>query len=72
MDRGKSRSLFLVLVFGVALLIPTPGFAQVYVGGYVGAAIPHDADTSGKGELSGVSFSDTEFDAGVMVGGRVG
>lgn len=72
MYRGISRSLLLVLGLAAVLLVPTPSFAQMYVGVYSGAVIPHDAETGGAGLLEGISASDTEFDVGVMMGGRVG
>jgi len=72
MDTAKSRSLWLAILLGALLMVPTQSFAQVYVGAYVGGVIPHDADSIGKGEAEGLSFGDTEFDGGVMFGARVG
>ncbi len=72
MDRGKSRSVWLAILLGSLLMVPTQSFAQIYVGGYGGVAIPHDADAEirvpGFVGLSG----EIEFDASVIAGARVG
>ena len=72
MNTAKSRSIWLAILLGAVLMVPTQSFAQIYVGAYGGAVFPHDADTEGKGLLEGLSFTDTEFDTGVMFGARVG
>jgi opacity protein-like surface antigen len=56
MMKVRSRALWLAILIGAVLLTPTPGFAQVYVGGYGGAVLPDGAD----------------FDPGVMAGVRIG
>ena len=72
MITAKSRSIWLAILLGALLIVPTQSFAQIYVGAYGGAVFPHDADTEGTGDASDVSLSDTEFDVGVMFGARVG
>ena len=76
MDRGKTCSLWLAILLGAVLMVPTQSFAQIYVGAYGGAVFPHDADTE-VDAVSGIPFpvlalSDIEFDTGVMFGARVG
>lgn len=56
MGNVRSRALWLAIVIGAVLQTPTPGFAQMYVGGYGGAVIPDVA----------------EFDAGATAGARIG
>lgn len=72
MRKVKSRSFVLIVLLGAVLLVPTPGFTQVYIGVYVGSVIPHEADTSETLTGSDLSISDTEFDLGPMFGGRLG
>lgn len=72
MRKVKSHLFVLIVLLGAVLLVPTPGFTQVYVGVYVGSVIPHEADTSGTLTGSDLTISDTEFDLGVMFGGRLG
>ncbi len=54
------------------MMVPTQSFAQIYVGGYGGVSIPHDADAvitvPGFVGLSG----EFEFDPAVIAGARVG
>ena len=76
MDRVKSYSIWLAILLGALLMVPTQSFAQIYVGAYGGAVFPHDADTE-VDAVSGIPFpvlalSDIEFDTGVMFGARVG
>lgn len=89
MNRGQVRLLLSVVSCALALLIPSPSFAQFYVGVYGGSPIVHDANTEAGSRLlqvigneakeDGVNItalevdvSDTEFDAGWLLGGRVG
>ncbi len=80
MKKVNSRSLWLALLLAAALLLPTPSFAQIYVGVYGGATIPHKTDISllnrpvdrGFGPESRGIVGDAEFDAGAVAGGRVG
>ncbi len=76
MDTAKSCSIWLAILLGALLMVPTQSFAQIYVGAYGGAVFPHDADTE-VDAVSGIPFpvlalSDIEFDTGVMFGARVG
>ncbi len=72
MDTAKSRSLWLAILLGALLMLPTQSFAQIYVGGYGGVSIPHDADAAitipGFVGLTG----EFEFDPAVIAGARVG
>jgi opacity protein-like surface antigen len=89
MEGGKALLLLLVAWCALIIIVPTPCFAQMYVGIYGGAAFPLEAETSAgslllekianEGAEDGVvvsslsiNVSDTEFDAGWMIGGRVG
>ena len=75
MDRVKSCSIWLAILLGAVLMVPTQSFAQIYIGGYGGVAIPHDADATlldpvllGPIGISG----EVEYDAAVIAGARVG
>lgn len=46
MGRVKLCFLTLAVIFSSALLVPQKAFAQLYVGTYAGAALPHKADAS--------------------------
>lgn len=89
MDRGLLRLLIVVLAITLIVAVPSPSFAQLYVGVYGGSPIPHDAtteagsllieDITNEARADGVTItalevdvSDTEFDAGWLLGGRVG
>ncbi|MCH6567830.1 MAG: outer membrane beta-barrel protein [Nitrospinae bacterium] len=76
MDTAKSRSIWLAILLGAVLMVPTQSFAQIYVGAYGGAVFPHDADTEIDAilgvDIPSISSSDIEFDTGVMFGARVG
>jgi len=75
MRKVTPRSLWLIIVLGALLMIPTQSFAQVYIGGYGGVSITHDADA----EIGVFSFGTTttfsgeiELDPSVIAGARVG
>ncbi len=71
MDRVKTRSLSLAILLGAVLMVPTQSFAQVYIGGYGGVTIPHEADFEESG--FGLTFSgEFEYDPAVIAGARVG
>ncbi|MCH7922691.1 MAG: porin family protein [Nitrospinae bacterium] len=75
MDTAKSRSLWLAILLGALLMVPTQSFAQVYIGGYGGVAIPHDADATivDPALLGPIAISgEVEFDPEVIAGARVG
>lgn len=76
MDTAKSRSIWLAILLGAVLMVPTQSFAQIYVGAYGGAVFPLDADTEVDAilgvDIPSISSSDIEFDTGVMFGARVG
>ncbi len=75
MDRVKSRSLWLAILLGALLMLPTQSFAQTYIGVYGGVNISHDADGTlldpvllGPAPFSG----EIEFDPSVIAGARLG
>jgi len=76
MDRVKSCSVWLAILLGALLMVPTQSFAQIYVGAYGGAVFPHDADAEIESIFGiptpGLTSSDVEFETGVMFGARVG
>ena len=75
MDTVKSRSIWMTILLGALLMVPTQSFAQTYIGVYGGVNIPHDADATlldpvllGPAPFSG----EIEFDPAVIAGARVG
>jgi len=75
MDRVKSCSIWVAIMLGALLMLPTQSFAQTYLGVYGGVAIPHDADATlldpvllGPATFSG----EIEFDPAVIAGARLG
>ena len=74
MDRVKTRSLWLAILLGALLMVPTESFAQIYIGGYGGVSIPHDSDAEVTiPSLDLVNSSgEFEFDPAVIAGARLG
>ncbi len=75
MNRVRSCSIWLAILLGALLMLPTQSFAQWYGGVYGGAVFPQDADTEASaafGITGLISSSDIEFEPGVMFGGRIG
>ncbi len=46
MDRVKTCSIWVAILLGAFLMVPTQSFAQTYIGVYGGVNIPHDADAT--------------------------
>ncbi len=71
MRKVTPRSLWLAILLGALLMVPTESFAQVYIGGYGGVAIPHDADS--EESSFGITVSgEVEMDPSVIAGARLG
>ena len=72
MDTAKSRSIWLAILLGALLMVPTQSFAQIYIGGYGGVSIPHDADAEITVPECVACTGEFEFDPAVIAGARVG
>jgi opacity protein-like surface antigen len=64
------KVLFVIVLVGVVFVFAGLSYAESYVSGYIGAAIPHDSDASDNTGIGG--SGEVEFDAGVAVGGKIG
>lgn len=72
MDTVKSRSIWLTVLLGALLMLPTQSFAQIYIGGYGGVSIPHDADAEITVPACVACTGEFEFDPAVIAGARLG
>jgi opacity protein-like surface antigen len=73
MKRSLIVSVVLVTLLIPALCSANPPRPGPYVGGFIGASIPRDADVTGFDFFSDVPFDErVEFDPGINIGGSLG